>query len=92
MSLLAVKSLSLTLGIPLFEDLSFNVEAGDRIGLIAANGRGKSSLLRCLVGQLEPTTGDITRARGVTVGLVEQDAPAHQAQAYASPQAPQTPE
>ncbi len=76
MSLLAVKSLSLTLGIPLFEDLAFNVEPGDRIGLIAANGRGKSSLLRCLVGQLEPTTGDITRARGVTVGLVEQDAPA----------------
>ena len=75
MSLLAVKSLSLTLGIPLFEELSFNVEPGDRIGLIAANGRGKSSLLRCLVGQLEPTGGDITRARGLTVGLVEQDAP-----------------
>ena len=66
MSLVAIKSLSLTLGIPLFEDLSFNVEPGDRIGLIASNGRGKSSLLRCLVGQLEPTTGDITRARGVT--------------------------
>jgi ATPase subunit of ABC transporter with duplicated ATPase domains len=76
MSLLAVKSLSLTLGIPLFEDLSFTVEAGDRIGLIAANGRGKSSLLRCLAGQLDPTGGAITRARGVTVGLVEQDAPA----------------
>ena len=76
MSLLAVKSLSLTLGIPLFYDLSFTVEPGDRIGLIAANGRGKSSLLRCLAGQLDSTSGDITRARGVTVGLVEQDAPA----------------
>ena len=48
----------------------------DIAGLIAANGRGKSSLLRCLAGQLEPTAGDITRARGVTIGLVEQDAPA----------------
>ncbi len=76
MSLLAVKSLSLTLGIPLFEDLSFTLNAGDRLGLIAANGRGKSSLLRCLAGQLEPTSGDITRARGTTIGLVEQDAPA----------------
>ena len=76
MSLLSVKSLSLTLAIPLFADLSFSVEPGDRLGLIAANGRGKTSLLRCLAGQLEPTSGDITRARGTTVALVEQDAPA----------------
>ena len=75
MSILAVKSLSLTLGAPLFRDLSFTVTAGDRIGLIAANGRGKSSLLRCLAGQLDPTSGDITRARGLTIGLAEQDVP-----------------
>lgn len=76
MSLLSVKSLSLTLAIPLFDGLSFTLAAGDRLGLIAANGRGKSSLLRCLAGQLEPTTGDIIRARATTVALVEQDAPA----------------
>ena len=76
MSVLSVKSLSLTLGIALFKDLSFTLTAGDRLGLIAANGRGKSSLLRCLAGQLEPTSGDITRTRGTTVALVEQDAPA----------------
>ena len=75
MSVLAVKSLSLTLGTELFRDLSFAVEAGDRIGLIAANGRGKSSLLRCLAGQLEQTSGDITRARGLTVAVVEQEVP-----------------
>ena len=75
MSILATKSLSLTLGMPLFSGLSFNVEAGDRIGLVAANGRGKSSLLRCLAGAFEATSGDITRARGTVVGLVEQDAP-----------------
>lgn len=76
MSVLAVKSLSLTLGLPLFSNLSFQLEPGDRLGLIAANGRGKSSLLRCLVGMLEPSGGDITRARGTTVRLVEQDVPA----------------
>ena len=75
MSILAVKSLSLTLGISLFRELSFTVNAGDRIGLIAANGRGKSSLLRCLAGLSDPTHGDITRARGLTIGLVEQDVP-----------------
>ncbi|MBI1171835.1 ATP-binding cassette domain-containing protein [bacterium] len=76
MSLIAVKSLSLTLGAPLFADLSFTLEPGDRLGLIAANGRGKSSLLRCLAGELEPTFGDVTRARGVTLRLVQQDVPA----------------
>jgi ATPase subunit of ABC transporter with duplicated ATPase domains len=74
MTLLAVKDLSLTLGNPLFAGLSFTAAPGDRIGLIAANGRGKSSLLRCLAGQSEPTSGEITRARGLTVALVEQDA------------------
>ena len=75
MPLLSVKSLSLILATPLFQDLSFSLEPGDRLGLIAANGRGKSSLLRCLAGQLEPTSGDITRARGTTVALVEQEVP-----------------
>ncbi len=75
MSVLAVKSLSLTLGLPLFADLSFSLEPGDRLGLIAANGRGKSSLLRCLAGQIDPTSGDITKARGTTLRLVEQDVP-----------------
>ncbi len=75
MSLLAVKSLSLSLGIPLFSDLSFSLEPADRLGLIAANGRGKSSLLRCLAGVLEASGGDVTRARGCTLRLVEQDVP-----------------
>ncbi|HQY44866.1 MAG TPA: ATP-binding cassette domain-containing protein, partial [Paracoccaceae bacterium] len=70
MSLLAVKSLSLTLGQPLFTDLSFTVQPGDRIRLVAANGRGKSSLLRLLAGRVEATAGDVTRARGLKVGLV----------------------
>ncbi|MDB5663746.1 ABC-F family ATP-binding cassette domain-containing protein [Cypionkella sp.] len=76
MTLLATKSLALTLGQPLFTDLSFSVEPGDRLGLIAANGRGKSSLLRCLAGTLEPTTGEITRTRGLKSALVDQDVPA----------------
>jgi ATPase subunit of ABC transporter with duplicated ATPase domains len=76
MSLIAIKDLSLTLGAPLFADLSLTIAAGDRIGLVAANGRGKTSLLRVLTGALEPTEGTITRARGLTVGLVPQDVPA----------------
>ncbi|MES2434138.1 MAG: ABC-F family ATP-binding cassette domain-containing protein [Pseudomonadota bacterium] len=76
MTLLATKSLALTLGQPLFTELSFSIEPGDRLGLIAANGRGKSSLLRCLSGTLEATTGEITYARGLKSALVDQDVPA----------------
>ncbi|PTE14248.1 ATP-binding cassette domain-containing protein [Pseudogemmobacter blasticus] len=76
MSLLAVKDLSLTLGQPLFTDLSLTLAPGDRLGLVAANGRGKSSLLACLAGQAEPTTGEITRSRGLVIRLVPQEVPA----------------
>jgi ATPase subunit of ABC transporter with duplicated ATPase domains len=75
MSLLAVKDLSLTLGQPLFTDLSFALAPGDRLALIAANGGGKSALLACLAGRLEPTAGTITRARGMTLAHVPQDIP-----------------
>ncbi len=76
MTLIACKELGVTLGAPLFSDLSLTLAKGDRLGLVAANGRGKSTLLRCLAGTHEPTTGEVTRARGLRVGHVEQDVPA----------------
>ncbi|MEO1639014.1 MAG: ABC-F family ATP-binding cassette domain-containing protein [Pseudomonadota bacterium] len=79
MIILNTQSLGITLGDPLFTDLNLTISKGDRIGLVAANGRGKSTLLACLAGTLEPTTGDITRARGLRIGHVEQYVPAEAA-------------
>ena len=76
MTLINIQSLGVTLGDPLFSDLSLTISKGDRIGLVAANGRGKSTLLGCIAGSFDPTTGDITRARGLRVGHVEQNVPA----------------
>jgi len=76
MSLITIRDLGVTLGAPLFSGLNLTVNADDRIGLVAANGRGKSTLLRCIAGELEPGDGEITRARGLTVGYVAQDVPA----------------
>ncbi len=76
MTLIACKDLGVTLGAPLFTDLTFSLAKGDRLGLVAANGRGKSTLLRCLAGTHEPTSGEVTRARGLRVGHLEQDVPA----------------
>src|SRR5882757_7708 len=75
MTLITLRNLGVTLGAPLFSRLNLVVNAGDRIGLVAANGRGKTTLLRCIAGAIEASEGEITRARGLTVGYVEQNVP-----------------
>jgi len=57
----------------LFKNLSLSVSNGESVGLIAANGRGKTTLLRFLAGQTEPSTGQIVFSRGARVGYVEQE-------------------
>jgi ATPase subunit of ABC transporter with duplicated ATPase domains len=75
MTLINIRDLGVALSSPLFSRLNLVVNAGDRIGLVAANGRGKTTLLRCIAGMMEPSEGDITRSRGLTIGYVEQDVP-----------------
>ena len=75
MTRITIRNLGVSLGAPLFSQLNLVVNAGDRIGLVAANGRGKTTLLRCMAGAMEASEGDITRARGLTVGYVEQYVP-----------------
>lgn len=76
MSLLSAKDLSLTRSEFLFKGLTFSVAKGDRLGLVAANGRGKSSLLRIVAGEEDATTGAVTRMRGLVVTFAAQDVPA----------------
>src|SRR5215470_6780063 len=75
MTLISIRNLGVTLGAPLFSELNLVVNAGDRIGLVAANGRGKTTLLRCMAGAMEASEGEITRSRGLHVGYVEQNVP-----------------
>jgi ATP-binding cassette subfamily F protein 3 len=60
-------------GRSLFEDASFHIGPRDRIGLVGSNGAGKSTLLKILAGQVVPDSGEITRARYVTVGYLPQE-------------------
>ena len=75
MALINLRSLAVTLGAPLFTNLNLSLEAGDRLGLVAANGRGKSTLLRVISGAHEPTAGEVTRSRGLRISHVEQNVP-----------------
>jgi ATP-binding cassette subfamily F protein uup len=58
---------------PLFENISFTVSEGDRIGLIGPNGSGKSTLLRMLAGDVEPDDGAIAVRKRLRLTYVEQD-------------------
>ena len=57
---------------PLFEDISFAVHDGDRIGLIGPNGAGKSTLLAILGGELEPDSGEVSFRKRARIGYVHQ--------------------
>jgi ABC transport system ATP-binding/permease protein len=57
---------------PLFEDISFTVSEGERIGLIGPNGSGKSTLLEILVERVKPGTGEVAIRKGAKLSLVEQ--------------------
>ncbi len=58
---------------PLFQDVSFTVSEGDRIGLIGPNGSGKSTLLRILAGDVSPDSGEIAVRKRIRLSYVEQD-------------------
>jgi ATP-binding cassette subfamily F protein uup len=58
---------------PLFQDISFTVSEGDRIGLVGPNGSGKSTLLRILAGSVTPDSGNLAIRKRLRFSFVEQD-------------------
>jgi len=57
---------------PLFEDLDFSLNAGDRLCVVGPNGKGKTTLLQLLAGNLKASGGTITYHPGVVSGFYEQ--------------------
>ena len=75
MSLITVNSLSKSFGADdLFAGVSFTVAKGARLALVGPNGIGKTTLLRILMGQEEPSSGTITRAKSLRIGYLSQEA------------------
>jgi ATP-binding cassette subfamily F protein uup len=62
--------------IPLLENVTFQIEKGERVCLVGRNGVGKSSLLKLLGGEMLPDSGDIWRRQGISVASLGQDVPA----------------
>ncbi len=73
MNYLSVNSISKSFGIKtLFSNVSFGIEKGDKTALIAANGSGKSTMLKILVGMIQPDSGTVIYANDIKVGYLEQ--------------------
>ncbi|MCP4000376.1 MAG: ABC-F family ATPase [Gammaproteobacteria bacterium] len=73
---LAVEVNGLTKGFdegPLFTNLNLNIEAGSRVAIIGQNGIGKTTLVRCLLGDIEPDAGEIKWSENARVGHFAQD-------------------
>jgi len=74
MNLLTVENLTKSFGEKLlFENLSFGIEAGQKVALIARNGAGKSTLIRILAGEEMPDSGKVTMGNDVTLSYLPQN-------------------
>ncbi|MBS1112597.1 MAG: transporter-related protein, partial [Nitrospirae bacterium] len=71
--MIQVSSLSKAYGIqPIFDDVSFAVNSGERIGLVGRNGSGKTTLLRMIAGEEKPDAGVISIPNNYRIGYLSQ--------------------
>src|SRR5210317_1952272 len=77
MALIAMRDVCWGFGeLPLLENISFQIEKGERVCLVGRNGVGKSTMLKIFSGELMPDRGTVWRQQGITVAALKQDVPA----------------
>src|SRR6185436_18641350 len=82
MPLIVLDHISIAFGhLPLLDDASLQIEAGERVCVIGRNGTGKSTLLQVVSGEQVPEAGSIWRQPGLRTGRLAQDAPLADARA-----------
>jgi len=76
MAILSITGVSMSFGGPkLLDNVSVQIEAGQRVCIVGRNGEGKSTLLRLLSGDLKPDAGDVARAPGLRLARLSQKVP-----------------
>lgn len=72
--MLSINNLSYYIGgRPLYENASLHIKPKDKIGLVGQNGTGKSTLLKLIAGEYQPSSGEIQKAKDCTIGFLNQD-------------------
>lgn len=73
MAILTVHSLSLSFGeVPVLQNVSFQLQKAQRVGLVGVNGSGKTSLFKTLTGEYAPDAGSVTFGKDTVLGYMEQ--------------------
>ena len=60
-------------GTPVFSGVDLTLRKGERIGILGPNGCGKTTLVRALLGELEPTRGEVVRGKNTRIGYLDQE-------------------
>ncbi len=72
--MIAINNLTFEIGArALYDEANWHIKPGEKIGLIGANGTGKTTLLRLIVGDYSPTSGTISMAKDIKIGYLNQD-------------------
>lgn len=72
--MIAINNLTFEIGArALYDEANWHIKPGDKTGLIGANGTGKTTLLKLIVGDLTPTRGSISMAKDLKIGYLNQD-------------------
>jgi len=72
--MIAINNLTFEIGArALYDEANWHIKPGEKIGLIGANGTGKTTLLKMIVGEYKPTSGTISMAKDLTMGYLNQD-------------------
>jgi ATP-binding cassette subfamily F protein 3 len=72
--MIAINNLTFEIGArALYDEANWHIKPGEKIGLIGANGTGKTTLLKLIVGDYTPTSGTISKSKELTIGYLNQD-------------------
>ncbi len=74
MPLLSLRNTTLAFGgPPILDTVQMTIETGERVCLVGRNGEGKSTLLKLILGDLEPDAGEFERLPGLKIARLDQD-------------------
>ncbi|MBE7178904.1 MAG: ABC-F family ATP-binding cassette domain-containing protein, partial [Mucilaginibacter polytrichastri] len=79
--MIAITNLTFEIGArKLYDEANWHIKPGEKIGLIGANGTGKTTLLRVIVGEYTPTSGTVSKSKELKMGYLNQDLLSYQSE------------